>query len=415
MSQLQEEVLGGIIQFPMYERIKNLLKPHHFSGTYREIYERYLELSENLKGDGIEVDQIVLYEDLKSRPIFNGSEKITAYWITGLLDKCVGPESLLNSVSILRRENKRERFRSKIKVAERAVDDNDLEFAQEVLRNISEDFSDNDSSYNFDEEIATVISELQGEIKPGLNTGFESLDKITGGFQAGNLIVIGGRTSHGKTSLAVNFAYNMAFSGKKVLFASLEMIKKEMFKKIISLDTRIPYEKLRSGWLTKDQRTQVADRKNTFYNLSNMIIADDLFSLNSIHESVINNKPDVVIVDFIQYMHFGKGESRNYQIEEAMKGFKHISKLQHCVFIVLSQVRRDSESGHGIPHLQDLKGSGALEEQGDVVMFIHWPHKFNTTEPEDKAILAIAKNRHGRTGKITLKFDPNTGKYSCDN
>ena len=134
-----------------------------------------------------------------------------------------------------------------------------------------------------------------------------------------------------------------------------------------------------------------------------------------IHSTTNTNKPDLVIVDYIQLMRFAKGESRAYQIEEIMKGFKIIAKLEHCVFMVLSQINRNSESGDWVPRLENLKGSGSLEEGGDVVMLIHWHHKFNTTEPEDKAILAIAKNRHGRTGKITLKFDPNTGKYSCDN
>ena len=194
------------------------------------------------------------------------------------------------------------------------------------------------------------------------------------------------------------------------------MTKTELFKKIISLDTGIPYEKLRGGWLTKKQRNQIADRENTFFNLSNLIIADDLFSLKSIYRSVKNNKPDLVIVDFIQMMRFAKGESRAYQIEEIMKGFKSIAKLENCVVVVLSQINRDSDKLQGnIPRLENLKGSGSLEEGGDIVMLIHWAHKYDLDKPEENVQIVVAKNRHGKTGKITLKFDPNIGKYSCDN
>ena len=110
------------------------------------------------------------------------------------------------------------------------------------------------NDYNYSEELSRVVDGIQREESQGLLTGFESIDRMTGGFQPGNLIVLGGRTSQGKTSLAVNFAYNLAVSGKKVLFVSLEMTKSELFKKIISLGTGIPYEKLRSGLLTTEER-----------------------------------------------------------------------------------------------------------------------------------------------------------------
>ena len=267
-------------------------------------------------------------------------------------------------------------------------------------------------TYNYSKELSHVIKSMQGKTSPGLLTGFESIDRMTGGFQPGNLIVLGGRTSQGKTSLVVNFAYNLAISGKKILFVSLEMTKSELFKKIISLDTNIPYEKLRSGWLTKEQREIINDKGREFYKLDNFILLDDLYTLSSILKSVITHKPDVLIVDFIQHMRYSKGENRAYQIEEIMKGLKQIAKIENCVVIVLSQINRDSESGDKKPHLQNLKGSGSLEESGDVVLLIHWPFLYESSEPEGEVHITVAKNRHGRTGKITLKFDPNNGEYS---
>ena len=267
-------------------------------------------------------------------------------------------------------------------------------------------------NYNYLDELSHVIEGIQDKGPQGLLTGFKSIDKMTGGFQRGNLVVVGGRTSQGKTSLAVNIAFKFAFSGRTVLFASLEMTKSELFKKLISLDTGIPYEKLRSGWLTKAERKAINDKNREFYFLDNFILLDDLYTLSSIHKAVITHKPDVLIVDFIQHMRFSKGENRAYQIEELMKGLKRIAKVDNCVVVALSQINRDSEFGDRVPRLENLKGSGSLEESGDVVMLIHWPYKYDLSKPEGEVHLLIAKNRHGRTGKIILEFEPKSGKYS---
>ena len=95
-----------------------------------------------------------------------------------------------------------------------------------------------------------------------------------------------------------------------------------------------------------------------------------------------------------------------------MKGLKQIAKIEDCVVIALSQINRDSEFGDKLPRLENLKGSGSLEESGDVVMLIHWPFKYDINKPESEVHIFIAKNRHGRTGKIILEFEPKSGKYS---
>jgi len=363
------------------------------------------------------IDQITVSDKLKQK---RQLEKVGgAYYVTGLLEttplasnvdqyiKIVLEKALLRQLISLGTKMKTEGYDATTEAG--AL----IETYRQKMDQFSEGYSVN--TYNYTDEISHVINELQGEPKQGILTGFKDIDKMTGGFQRGNLVLIGGRTSHGKTSLAANIAFNLALSGKRILFASLEMTKSELIKKIISLDTGIPYNKLRSGWLTKEQREIINDKDRSFYNLDNFILLDDLYTLSSINNSVITHKPDVLIVDFIQHMRFSKGENRAYQIEEIMKGLKQIAKIENCVVIALSQINRDSESGDKQPRLENLKGSGSLEESGDVVMLIHWPYKYDSSKPEEEVNIVIAKNRHGRTGKITLKFDPNIGKYSCDN
>jgi len=414
MRDTQALVIAGILEYGDYETIKSLLKPDDFRGIYKVVFERYLELSNKLSSDGIYVDELAISRDLRERPIQKGSQLIDSYYIKEG-DRCVGKESLKNVIAQLKRENKRDKIILGIDHAGRAIDENDLEYARQVLRGIDEQMAPERPTYDYLKEMSTLVANLRQEEKQGILVGFKSIDEATGGLQPGNLIVLGGRTSQGKTSLAVNFAYNLAFSGKKVLFVSLEMTKPELFKKIISLDTGVPYEKVRSGWLTNEQWKKIKDKNNQFYSLGDLIIVDDLFTLDDMHDSISGHKPDVVIIDYIQIMRFSKGENRAYQIEETMKGLKQVAKKEKCAVIVLSQINREQESGDKKPHLHNLKGSGSLEESGDVVLLIHWPFKYDDSNPKKEIHLYIEKNRHGRTGKILLKFEPNSGKYTCDN
>ena len=414
--EAEEAVLGAMMMSKdiVPNTIAKIADPSVF---YFDIHRDIFSAMKKLFDDSLPIDQITVSDKLKQ---LGQLEKVGgSYYVTGLLESTPSASNVNFHINIvIEKALHRQLIALGVTMTLDGYSDSTeitelIEGYRQKISQLSE--GNTVDTYNYSKELSHVIKSMQGKTSPGLLTGFESIDRMTGGFQPGNLIVLGGRTSSGKTSLAVNFAYNLAFSGKKILFVSLEMTKSELFKKIISLDTNIPYEKLRSGWLTTEEREIINDKGREFYNLDNFTLLDDLYTLNSIHKSVITHKPDVLIVDFIQHMRFSKGENRAYQIEEIMKGLKHMAKIEKCVVIALSQINRDNESGDKKPHLQNLKGSGSLEESGDVVLLIHWPFLYESSEPEGEVHITVAKNRHGRTGKITLKFDPNNGKYSCDN
>ena len=414
--EAEEAVLGAMMMSKdiVPNTIARIADPTLF---YFDIHRDIFSAMKKLFDDSLPIDQITVSDKLKR---LGQLKKVGgSYYVTGLLESTPSTSNVNFHINIVI-EKALHRQLISLGVTMTADGYNDSTASMELIESYREKINllsrgNTINDYNYSEELSRVVDGIQREESKGLLTGFESIDRMTGGFQPGNLIVLGGRTSQGKTSLAVNFAYNLAVSGKKVLFVSLEMTKSELFKKIISLGTGIPYEKLRSGWLTTEEREIINDKGREFYNLDNFILMDDLYTLNSIHKSVITHKPDVLIVDFIQHMRFSKGENRAYQIEEIMKGLKHIAKIEKCVVIILSQINRGSEPGDKLPRAENLKGSGSLEESGDVVLLIHWLHKYDQREPEGKVCIFIAKNRHGRTGNIILEFEPKSGKYTCDN
>lgn len=411
--EAEESVLGAMMMSKdiVPNTIARLSDPSIF---YFDIHRDIFNAMKNLFDDSIPVDQITVSDKLKQ---LGQLEKVGgSYYITGLLE-CTPSASNVNfHINIV---IEKALLRQLISLGVMMTTDgyNDSMAVTELIETYRQKIiqlleGSNSDNYNYLNELSRVIEELEGKASQGLLTGFKNIDRMTGGFQRGNLVVIGGRTSQGKTTFAINIAYNFAFGGQTVLFASLEMTKSELFKKIISLDTNIPYEKIRSGWLTKSERERINDKNREFYSLDNFILSDDLYTLSSIHKAVITHNPDVLIVDFIQHMRFSKGENRSYQIEDIMKGLKQMAKIDNCVVIALSQINRDSESGDKQPRLENLKGSGSLEESGDVVLLIHWPFKYDIRKPEGEVHIVVAKNRHGRTGKVILDLEPKSGKYS---
>ena len=309
--EAEEAVLGAMMMSKdiVPNTIAKIADPSVF---YFDIHRDIFSAMKKLFDDSLPIDQKTVSDKLKQ---LGQLEKVGgSYYVTGLLESTPSTSNVNFHINIvIEKALHRQLISLGVTMTSDGYSDSMLvtELIEEYRQKISRLSEGNTvNTYNYSKELSHVIKSMQGKTSPGLLTGFESIDLLIGGFQRGNLIVIGGRTSSGKSSFAINISFNLALSGKKILFASLEMTKSELFKKIISLDTNIPYEKLRSGWLTTEEREIINDKGREFYNLDNFILLDDLYTLNSIHKSVITHKPDVLIVDFIQHMRFSKGENR---------------------------------------------------------------------------------------------------------
>ena len=254
----------------------------------------------------------------------------------------------------------------------------------------------------------------------GVPTGYLDLDNMTRGLSPGNLIIIAGRPGMGKTSLALNIAEHVAIREQKgVGLFSLEMSQEELALRILSSEADVPFGPLRSGHLSQKQWARVINSVKAI-STSPLFIDDSasptLLELASKARRLkAEHKLDLLILDYLQLMQAGgRYENRNLEIAAITRGLKQLAKELRIPVIALSQLSRQPErrSGDHRPQLADLRESGSIEQDADLVMFIYRDELYNAESP-DRGIaeLIIGKHRNGQTGTIKLVFLGDTTKF----
>ena len=252
----------------------------------------------------------------------------------------------------------------------------------------------------------------------GLKTGFHDLDKKTAGFQKGDLVIVGARPAMGKTTFAQNLAYNIASINKKgVLFFSMEMSAQEIIDRIISDVSGVNNWNIRTGNLTDEEFSRIGDALGEMDELP--IYIDDTSSMNVLElrnkarRAMHDHDIGVVIVDYLQLIagtnrYLG---NRVQEVTEISRGLKILARELNIPVIALAQLSR-SVTGRDDPRpvLSDLRESGSIEQDADLVMFLHRPDYYHQNDDnyEETHIteLLIAKHRHGAVGKVELYFHP---------
>lgn len=273
-----------------------------------------------------------------------------------------------------------------------------------------------------------ILKDLEEEALTGKETkfvssGFDLLDKkLNGGFYAGQLVILGARPSIGKTSWAQNIIINASKKGARCLFLSLEVDNRNVILKFISNLASVPTWKVSRGSLNQVEHEAVVQAKNKLKELniytndsSNLKIAD---IENIIKNEIAKNPVDLVVVDYVQYIRYQDDRNKNesWLIKENTTALKTMAKKYNVAMLALAQVNRKAvEGADQEPTINDFKGSGGIEEDADVAMILHR----NRLDKEEKtknyfsntAKLIIAKNRHGQTGEINLRFDGDFGRF----
>lgn len=236
-------------------------------------------------------------------------------------------------------------------------------------------------------------------------TRYPRLDGLTGGLQRGTLSIIGARPSVGKTTFALNIAANVALNGKNVAFFTLEMTAKMILDKLASSNCNIPYTCF-NGKLREVDKKIVSDFLNTSCLKDRLAIIDDLNTIESICSYILNSKPDVVVIDYVQITRtLRKFDSIRLQIDYISSELKRIAKTTKCCIILLSQLKRSDKIVP--PTMADLKESGSLEQDGDYVFLLYRPYaqcKSGGYDPENTT-LQVEKNKFGESRIIKLKFN----------
>jgi replicative DNA helicase len=307
------------------------------------------------------------------------------------------------------------------------------------LENIINDFED--KLFNLITEIGTqklissaeLLNKIFIELKEkslnptlaGLPSGFYDLDLLTQGFQKSDLIIIAGRPSMGKTALGLNIALNILKESKQpILFFSLEMSKEQIMYRLLSIEANINQTRLKSGQLYKDDWLKLNQIIKVMSKIPFFI--DDMPNL-SIQEMQLKIKTilfeqgeiGLIIIDYLQLMQNPKSkmENRVQEISIITRALKNLARQFSIPIIALSQLSRNVENRvDKKPILSDLRESGSIEQDADVVLMLYKNQDFYTKQNEIQDYqlteLIIAKQRNGPLGNIKLKFDPNRTKFS---
>ncbi len=418
-DQTERAVLGAIFVDPsVVDTILNILKPEDFFNIKNKIvYEAIVELTEK----GEIPDFLVVKNYLSS----NG--KLDAIGGEGYLLLILNDAAPSNTVETVAKHVKEKSIvRNLIQIAQNIIkksreykDINELiEEAESQIFKINEERT---ISHYYElkdviKDTLNIINELSKKetVVTGIPSGFYDLDRMTTGFHPGDLVIIAARPAMGKTSFALSVMHNVSVvEGYPSAFFSLEMSKEQIAMRLLSLEARVPLKKVRSGFLSHDEMEKLAE---VSVELSSApIFIDDTPSLSILDLRAkarrLKKEKDIkmIIVDYLQLMRsHRRTENRQQEVAEISRGLKAIAKELSIPVLALAQLSRQAElRSDKRPQLADLRESGSIEQDADLVMFIHRPEYYKknpTPEEEGLAEIIIAKQRNGPTGTVNLAF-----------
>lgn len=398
-----------------------LVKPADFyDKRHQVIFAAMMRLYEHHKP----VDLLTLTEELKKKDqieMVGGSAYLTE--LTNYVPTAAHAEAYAELVA--QKAVRRRLIKASAEIGEMGFDEETT--TQELLEKAeAELFSVSDQSLKQDlvsiESILTEsfdrIEELhrnKGQLR-GIRTGYRDLDNMTAGLQRSDLIILAARPSMGKTTLVTNLAYNVATIAKlPVLFFSLEMSKEQLIDRMLADASGVDSWNIRTGNLSDDDFSKISEAMGEMAEAP--IFIDDTPGLSVLEmrtkaRRAAHDQPlGLIIVDYLQLMQ-GSGNSngnRVQEVSEISRGLKLIARELNVPLIALSQLSRQVESRTPpIPMLSDLRESGSIEQDADIVTFIYRPGYYEPDNPEVQNItdLIIAKHRNGPVGKVQLYFHP---------
>ncbi|MEP6584210.1 MAG: replicative DNA helicase [Ginsengibacter sp.] len=428
-KDLEEAVLGAImLEKNAFDVIIEILKPECF---YVEANQRIFRAMQGLQQKNSPIDLLTVVEELRFREeidIIGGP-----FYVTKLTNSVVSSANIETHARIvLQKFIQRELIRISGEIIGDAYEDSTdvfdlLDEAETKLFEITNNHLRKDYA-SIDTVLVKTIQRIedlrtrQDEIT-GVPTGFRSIDHITYGWQPSDLIVLAARPSVGKTAFALNLARNAALHPTKptvVGFFSLEMSAGQLVQRILSAESEIWLEKIARGRLEEHEMKQLY-KKGIERLASAPIHIDDSAALNIFELRAkcrrLKNKHNVglIIIDYLQLMS-GAGENRNsnreQEISRISRDLKGLAKELNIPIIALSQLSREVEKrkeGNKMPQLSDLRESGAIEQDADMVMFLYRPEYYDITSNElgesnkGETHVRIAKHRNGQLDTIKLK------------
>ncbi len=422
-AEAEQTVLAScMIDHLAVEKVVNLLSYDDF------YYEANKEIYDSIKQihlQNIPVDAVTVFEELKKRgkiDYVGGFE-----YLATLTENIITSKNVEAYCNIIREKSTlRKLIDASSEIVEKGYKENDdvqkiIELAESRIFAISQNRSIN-SFAEIKEVLMTVFNQLEERAKSGggitgLTTGYTDLDRMTSGLQRSDLILLAARPSMGKTALALNIAMNTVKAGSSVALFSLEMSKEQYVQRIISMESMVDSTKLRTGNLDDDDWTRLINTMSLISNY-NVYIDDtpsvSLFEMMSkCRRLKIEKGLDLIVVDYLQLMSDGgRTDNRQQEISNISRGLKAMARELNCPVMALSQLSRAPElrNDHR-PIMSDLRESGAIEQDADVVMMLYRDEYYHKEESERKGItdVIITKQRNGPVGTVELAW---IGQYT---
>ena len=418
----EQSVIGSIIlDNSVIDQVADTLVPEDFyTGAHRVIFQAITTLLDR----GEPVDPVLLHQFLEKNDELKsvgGSgylaklmETVPTTANAGAYARLVRDKSILRELSKQATKIVEEIYQGSTTPVEKI-----LEVAEQSIFAVGERHSQRSASYSDLKSILMPvlrnIEELMNHkgMVTGVATGFADLDKKLAGLQKSDLLILAGRPSMGKTAFAMNVAVNAVVDHKSsVAVFSLEMSKEQLVARMLASSARIDAHKLRTGWLDEKDYEQLVAVAGVLTNAPLYIDDTPSISIAALRAKARRMKREkdikLIIIDYLQLMvGDGKIENRVQEISQISRGLKALAKELNIPVIALSQLSRKlEERPNKRPQLSDLRESGAIEQDADVVMFVFREEVYKENDPEVKGLaeIIVAKQRNGPIGKVMLTF-----------
>ena len=417
-NEAEQAILGGMMVYPSVSGVvyDQGLEPSDF---YLDIHQRIFSAMMDITNSGKPVDVTTLIarlQDIEQLHLVGGAD-----YIIKLSDTAISAANSMYYIEIIKsRAHLRRLIETAQEIAEEGFDtasslDDIMDQDERDILNVTRDRKATDFKSS-----RVVISDVMQELIKlrnsdshitGIKTGYTDLDRITNGFQRGDLIILAARPAMGKTAFALNLALNASFynTGAIAIF-SLEMPAEQLMKRILSAKSAVESSKLRSGNLMDEEFNKLNEAANElmasklFVDDSSNIKVGEIFS--KCRKLKIENNLELVIID------------RQQEISEISRSLKQLAREMQCPVIALSQLSRSVETRPDKhPMLSDLRESGAIEQDADIVIFLYRDEYYNKDKEEentnatDKTDVDISKHRNGATGRVELAFQKSISAF----
>jgi replicative DNA helicase len=421
--EAEQSLLGGLlIDNTAWDRLGGVLTEKDF---YRPEHALIYKVIARLVGDNHPADVITVHDAIKTE---QGGDLVSLDYLNSLAQNTPSAANIKGYGDIVR---DRSILRRLIEVSDSIVNSafvpegrsvrTLLDEAESRILQIGEEGSRKADYLEIEPLLRTVVARIDelynrqgGSDITGIATGFIDLDKQTSGLQKGDLVIVAGRPSMGKTALALNIAENVALAeGLPVVVFSMEMSGEQLASRLLGSVGRVDQSRMRTGKLQDDEWPRVTD---AIARLSNtQILIDETGSLSSLElraraRRIARNfggTLGLVVIDYLQLMSGSGAENRATEISEISRSLKSLAKELQCPVVALSQLNRGLEQRpNKRPIMSDLRESGAIEQDADLIMFIYRDEVYHPDTTTDKGIaeIIIGKQRNGPIGTVRLSW-----------